>query len=275
MARCDRLFYYPTKIRYASPHDYGLTYHDVYFCSRDGTKLHGWFFPAAGRRSTGGTVVHCHGNAGNITGHFEFVRWLPGRGWNCFCFDYRGFGESAGRPSREGIVLDTHAAVDYVSRLPGVDPGSIVLFGQSIGGAAAIVVAAQRRDLAGVAVDGPVSDYRRIAAWHIRHNPLLFALAWWLPRTLIPRGLDPIDYVGQVSPVPLFIFTGDADRVVDYRMSCELYEAAREPKKLWIIPGLDHMEALQKLADETQRRLLNFFQQCVERQQSACQQPSR
>ena len=264
MARCDRFFYWPTRTDYASPRDYDLAHCDVTFPSRDGTMLHGWFFPASAGGEARGTVVHCHGNAGNISGHFEFVRWLPACGWNVLCFDYRGYGRSAGRPSREGTVLDAHGAIDHAKTLPGVDPRRLVVFGQSIGGAIAIVAVAERDDVAGLAVDGPFSNYRRIAAWHIRRNPLLFVLAWWVV-WLIPRTLDAIDYVARLAPTPLFVFTGDQDRIVDPRMSQALYEAAGEPKALWILPGLDHTEALEVCAEEARPRLLAFFDRCAAR----------
>ena len=74
MSLGDKFFYYPTSTVYDSPKAYGLRCTDHYFGSGDAT-LHGWFFPAT--RSAKGTIVHCHGNAGNVTGHFGHIAWLP------------------------------------------------------------------------------------------------------------------------------------------------------------------------------------------------------
>ena len=68
MAKGDRFFHHPTRCRYDHPQDHGLTCESVFFHSRDGNRLHGWFFPAGGRAA--GTLVHCHGNAGNITAYW-------------------------------------------------------------------------------------------------------------------------------------------------------------------------------------------------------------
>ncbi|UCG33952.1 MAG: alpha/beta hydrolase, partial [Phycisphaerales bacterium] len=134
----DRLFYYPTVKTYESPESSGLAAEPVYFQSADRVRLHGLFFPAA--ESPRGTVLHFHGNAGNVTGHWPFIAWLPPAGWNVLCFDYRGFGCSQGRISQRGSVLDVHAALDYVLSRPDVDPARVVAFGQSLGGAVAVVV---------------------------------------------------------------------------------------------------------------------------------------
>ncbi len=126
----DRWFFYPTQTEYAHPDEFGLPFESVHFES-EGNLLHGWYFPSEGRAK--GTIVHCHGNAGNVTGHFKFVTSMPKRGWNVFCFDYRGFGRSRGTPTRPGAVADTHAAVDYLITRRDVDPTRIALFGQSLG----------------------------------------------------------------------------------------------------------------------------------------------
>lgn len=262
MAGLDGFFYHPTRTVYATPRQFGLRFEPVRFETRDHMVLDAWFFPAGGEEALG-TVVHFHGNAGNITGHFPHVAWLPGAGWNLFCFDYRGYGQSKGRPSRSGLIADGHAALDYLRTRRDVDPARLIVFGQSLGGAVGIVVVAQRSDVAGVAVDGAFSDYQRIAAWHMRRNPLLFPLAGLLPRLMMSDGYDPIDYVSRISPRPLFIMHGRDDEIVDPHMAEELYAAAREPKELWLIDGVGHYCALDELADEARPRLLAFFEKCV------------
>lgn len=54
-------------------------------------------------------MIHVHGNAGNMSAHWPLVSWLPERNVNLFMFDYRGFGESEGTPSQEGLLDDTKA----------------------------------------------------------------------------------------------------------------------------------------------------------------------
>jgi uncharacterized protein len=341
MFGCDSFFYYPNAVQYASPEEQGLEYESIAFRARDGTRLHGWFFPAVvsgwisvgtaasnpadvtdasglgnpnpgvpalrspaalnqgaqqraavpqegprgacgpaalgwaaqeraavpqeGPRDTpaAGTVLHLHGNAGNITGHFLHTSWLPAAGWNVLCFDYRGYGRSEGRVSRAGTIMDAHAALDHLLQRPDVDSNRIVAFGQSLGGAIGIVLAAERREVRGLAVDGAFDSYRRIASWHVRRNPLLLVTAWWYPRVAVNTEYDPIEAVGRISPRPIFIMHGTADRVVDPAMARRLYDAAGEPKELWLVEGADHYGAMQEHAEEANHRLLEFFRRSV------------
>jgi alpha/beta superfamily hydrolase len=63
------------------------------------------------------------------------VVWLAVR--VCVCLDYRGYGQSDGKPNREGIQEDAVAAVRWVRESPDVDPDRLIVFGQSLGAAIA------------------------------------------------------------------------------------------------------------------------------------------
>ena len=242
MARGDRFFHHPTNLVYDQPEEHGLRYESVFFEGRDGLELHGWFFPAT--EQPRGTVIHCHGNAGNITGHYRFVAWLPARGWNVLCFDYRGYGRSQGRPTREGTVMNTHAAVDYVRTRKDVDAGRLVLFGQSLGGTVALIAGAERDDLAALVVEGAFSSYQAEARFVCRRTWWLWGVAGIVSRVLIAPGSDPADCVDRIGPVPKLFICGKRDRIVDYRQTIELYEAVSEPKRLWVMEDGGHTEAL-------------------------------
>lgn len=257
----DSLFYYPSARGYGAPEEYGLDYESVYFSSRDEIRLHGWFFRA--RAPARGTVLHFHGNAGNITGHFHHVAWLPAAGWSVFVFDYRGYGQSEGEVTRAGTIADGHAALDYLLSRSDVAKDQIVGFGQSLGGAVGAVVAAERPEIRGLVIDGGFDSYQGIAHWHVRQNPLLFCVGWWVPPLMISKGYDPIDYIGRIAPRPVLIMHGTRDAIVDPAMAHRLYEAAGEPKKLWLIEGADHYGAFQDRLDESAPLLLNFLQTAI------------
>ncbi len=260
---CDRFFYYPNDKVYDRPEAHGLAYEDARFTAADGTALHGWFFPATDRTASEGTVLHLHGNAGNLTAHFHHVAWLPACGFNVLCFDYRGYGQSEGAMTRDGSIQDAHAALDWLLTRDDVDADRIAAFGQSLGGAVGIVLAAQRNEVRGVATDGAFDSYRRIADWHIRRNPLMWLAAWWVPM-LMSDDHEPIDHVARIAPRPVFLMHGTADEVVDPTMATRLYDAAGEPKELWLAEGMDHYGAMQERPETAQARLLAFFRRCFE-----------
>lgn len=268
MPICDGFFYYPNRHVYGSPEEVGLAHERVSFAASDGPRLDAWFFPAvrngiAQPAAAKGTVLHLHGNAGNMTGHFEHVAWLPAAGWNVLCFDYRGYGRSEGRVTREGTIRDAHAALDYLLSRPDVDPGGIVAFGQSLGGAIGIVLAAERPEIRGLATDGAFDSYRRIASCHIRHNPLLLCVAWWVPAVLMSNGHDPIDHIGRITPRPVQIIHGTADQVVPVEMGKRLFDAAADPRKIWLVDDADHYDPLREHGEEGRARLLAFFNESV------------
>lgn len=260
MIGCDQLFYYPDRRDRGRPSDDGVAHEDVWFHAEDGVKLHGWFMPAAG--APRGAVLHVHGNAANITGHYQAVSWLPAEGYHVLTFDYRGYGRSEGRVTRVGTVRDTLAALDSLRARPEVRGRPVFVIGQSIGGAVAIAAAAERPgQVRGLVVDGAFSRYRDIAWHHVVRNPALLILGWWYP-LMLSRAHDPIDCVKRISPTPVLFMHGTADRVVPHAMSKRLSDAAREPKELWLIEGMDHYEAWSERADEVHRRLLEFFAAC-------------
>ena len=112
---------------------------DVWFRAADGTRLHGWFVRAAAPTAT---VIYFHGNGGNLSSVGWVARHLSARGFDVMLFDYRGYGRSEGAAADErGIFADADAAYDYVVRERGVRPERLVLYGQSLGTAAAADVA--------------------------------------------------------------------------------------------------------------------------------------
>jgi uncharacterized protein len=255
----DRAFYYPDHQSYGTPAQQGLVYEKVRFQSHDGTSLTGWFMPA--RPPVHGTVIQFHGNMQNISSQYLTVAWLPKNGFNLFVFDYRGYGDSGGVPSRRGVYEDGVAALQYIESRPEVKPGTLVVFGQSLGAALAITVVGENHftGLAGVAAESGFSSYEDVAADH-------YSL---LGNIFVSDSLSPLAAVPKISPIPLLIIHGTADTVVPYYHAKKLYAAAREPKELWTITGGGHVEALGRLQAEYEPRLLNQFLAWVNAAQSA------
>ncbi len=209
-----------------TPAQWGLQYEDLRFPASDGMSLHGWFVPGAGDV----TWLWFHGNGGNVSHRLEDLTLLSSRlGVNIFLFDYRGYGLSDGRPSERGTYRDAVGALDYLVSRQDVDPGKIVYFGRSLGAAVAVWLAC-RSTLYGLILESPFASVREMAKVAYPRLPV---------HLLIPNKYDSLSRIGQVSS-PLLILHGDLDEVVPMAQGRKLYEAAREPKRFYVIEGAAH-----------------------------------
>lgn len=255
----DNFFYRPSQRDYAEQKNIVGELRDCEFSSDDGTKLHGWFLPAAG--DPVGTVIHLHGSDRNITSTIRHAAWLTERGFHVFALDYRGYGRSAGSPSREGLVQDIVAAVAFVKSLEEVDPNSICLWGQSMGGQLAIVAASRMSagDLQAVVAEATYASHSHQIKDKMAQLGPLWLLQWgaWLFTS------DNLSAEGVVDRVaaPLLLVHGQADTGVLPYHSERLFAAAKDPKDIWRLDGRGHLKIFQ---DEANRdRLVSFFEDAL------------
>jgi fermentation-respiration switch protein FrsA (DUF1100 family) len=143
-------------------------------------------------------------------------------------FDYRGYGRSEGSPDEAGILADARAARTWLARRTQVKESDIVLFGESLGGAVAVDLAAE--GARGLVVDSTFSSLPDVAAWHFP----------WLPvGVLLQTRLDSAGKIGKYRG-PLLEFHGDRDQTVPIQFGRRLFAAANEPKQFVVMPGIDH-----------------------------------
>ena len=235
----ERFFFYPDNVRYTTPAQFGLQAEDVWIAAADGSKMHAWFLPASGAAKA--TVLHLHGNAANVSNHLPLVAWLPPRGFNVLTLDYRGFGRSEGRPSLDGVVDDSAAALAYLRRRPGIDTERLIVVGQSLGGATALRLLA--RDSTGVrmaVIDSAFASYRQIAREAASTAGILAPLAPFVMSAFPGPEKDPVTALQSVH-VPLIFVHGTRDAVIAHDHSAQLHAAAHPPKELWTVEDAEHV----------------------------------
>lgn len=261
LSGCTSLFFHPHSFLIDTPDRHGIEYQIENFEAADGTALNAWFFPAKLKDNdkAKATILYLHGNAENISTHFHSIEWLPAEGFNVLALDYRGFGASEGTPSLAGMQLDIDAAMGHLLTHNDVDTKRIVILGQSLGGPLAIYYAAHnsyRAYIRAVVADSAFYDYRQIAREKLAQSYLTWPFQW-LPWLVINNNYSPSDSVAMVSPIPLLLIHGDQDAVVPLSHSQKLFDLAKEPKELWVIPGAGHIQSLS--SEEVRKRLVEYL----------------
>jgi len=107
-----KFLYSPEPEISSTPAELGLNYEDVVFKSADGLDLTGWYIPA---KNSNLTLLFCHGNGGNMAHRLDSINIFHDLGLNCFIFDYRGYGDSRGKPGEEGTYTDAMAAYKWLT----------------------------------------------------------------------------------------------------------------------------------------------------------------
>jgi pimeloyl-ACP methyl ester carboxylesterase len=167
-------------------------------------------------------------------------------------FDFRGHHRSGGRSTVGNAEIHDLEAV--VSRLRELGYTHIATVGFSMGAAVAIRHAAiYGGTSAVVSVSGPSRwYYRGTRAMRLLHVGIgkstgrAFLRRFHKVRVIDqhwnPTPAEPREIVGEVAPAPLLVVHGDADAYFPVAHAAAIYDSAREPKDLWIIPGMGHAE---------------------------------
>lgn len=235
---------------------------DLQFQTSDGVTLRGWHVSGIGGQrpdlaKARLVVVFFTGNRGNRSYRDSKLRRLSALGAEVICFDYRGYGDSGGSPSEEGLALDARAVWDYLKQ-KNVKPESIVIHGESMGGAVAIrlvsELCAQKTPPAGLVVEGTFTRLLDVAKPLFPYAPI---------GLMLNQNFPSIDRIGTVD-CPLLMFHGNCDPVVPLALGQQLFDAApatsREiTKKLVVLPNCAHADIGVQDAKMYDEELRTFF----------------
>jgi fermentation-respiration switch protein FrsA (DUF1100 family) len=192
--------------------------------------------------------------------------WLVGQGYNVLLFDTRAQGSSEGSYIGLGYleVLDVHAAVDFI--LSQSTQERIGIMGYSMGAVAAIVAAAEDTRIQAVAAISPFASLRDTVEHRLRRvRAVAPVLIWWGERV---TGLDvdilrPVDAVARLAPRPILIMHAGDDAMVPPDSGQRLFDAAAEPKELWFVPGVAHVDFRQVIPTAYRQKIIGFFTQSL------------
>lgn len=203
---------------------FDYTIESVVFKNKNGNELNGWLIKPKNLKPTT-TIIHFHGNAGNILGQHRAMTPLLKFGFQIFVFDYSGFGFSTGKATRKNVLLDAHAALDYIKTRSDVNATKLVIYGQSLGGHLSAVVANQRQnDIDALVIEGAFSSHKDIAA----------DMAGFIGRILVSEKYSAYASISSVKK-PVLIIHSTQDETIPFKMGQKLFEKANHPKEFYEI----------------------------------------
>jgi fermentation-respiration switch protein FrsA (DUF1100 family) len=215
--------YYPGRNIAAAPDSIGLHFEKVSFETTDGVRLYGWFIPYKNARAV---VLFCHGNGGNMSHRLDSIELFHRLGLDIFIFDYRGYGQSEGKPSERGTYRDVKAAWQYLVEEWKVHPDRIIVFGRSLGGAIACWLAGSQTPGA-LILESTFTSIPSVTAKRYPYLPI---------KRLVRFKYNTAEYLSHVNCPVLVIHSRD-DEMIPYKCGEQLFEIAKEPKKFLEITG--------------------------------------
>lgn len=224
-----KLAFFPTRGVQETPAAAGLPFTDQRIPTEDGETLHAWWLEHPEPRAQ---VVFWHGNGGNLSLWLDVIVGLRRRGFSVLAADYRGYGDSTGKPSERGLYRDADATLRTFNerlRKPGVP---VIYWGRSLGSPVAAYNASRAApDGVGVVLESPFPDMRTA----IGGSPVLRLLSvfssYGFPTSRFLEGYDG----------PILVLHGDSDSIIPLSAGRAVYERARGTRKTFaVIPGADH-----------------------------------
>jgi fermentation-respiration switch protein FrsA (DUF1100 family) len=236
--------FHPSNLR-AMPESIGLKdFTEMTFHTRDGESLVAWYAPPDFGKPT---IFYLHGNAGALVHRAARLRLYRAQSYGVFVQAYRGFSGSTGAPNEAAIVADALMAYDKLKSL--TPPwNKIVIYGESLGTAVAVQVAAMRRP-AGVILESPFSSAADVGAYLYPFLPV-----HWL----MEDRFESINYISNVE-APVLMLQGGRDRIVPAYFGQKLFDAIKVPKQAYFAPDATHYTLYEHGAFERIREFLDRF----------------
>lgn len=205
----------------ADPSQTGLNHEELFLVTSDNLNIHCWYFP---HEKAKGSLLFCHGNAGNISHRIESIRQFHSLGLNVLVFDYRGYGISDGRLSEQGTYTDAETAYHWLKEREPNKP--VVIFGRSMGAAIAAELATR------VKANALIFESGFISIKEMGKELFPWFPVWWLNSIKY----DSLSKIQKIN-TPLLVIHSPDDDLVPYTHGKKIFDAANEPKQFIHLSG--------------------------------------
>ena len=214
--------------------------HEVALRTKDGETVIVWHVPPRGDNLV---VLYFHGNGGALRHRVDRFRALIADGSGLIALSYRGYGGSTGSPTEAGLIADADAA--YAFAVARYAPERIALWGESLGTAVAVALAAEHR-VGRIVLEASFTSAVDVGA----------RAYWFLPVRLLMKDQFRSDLRIVKVTAPALFLHGVRDQVVPIALGERLYALANEPKRFARFPNAGHEDLDRHGAQNTSREFL-------------------
>jgi dipeptidyl aminopeptidase/acylaminoacyl peptidase len=249
--------------------EWAFPYEDVSFPTTDGLTLRGWFVPAEGRDAP--AIVYAPATGHDQRSGLSLVPAFHEAGYHVLLFSYRGHALSDGRRGEftygDAESRDVDAAVQFLHQVKGIR--RIGAIGHSAGAVSTILSAARNPLLGAVVAVAPYNCVTEV--WRTGSPAAIpsFILDWtlWVAEKL--RGFDreevcPVEVVDRIAPRSLLVIHGTDDQRITETQARRMFEAAGEPKALWMVEGASHGGIRAPVLDALALDVVGFFDRALQ-----------
>jgi dipeptidyl aminopeptidase/acylaminoacyl peptidase len=233
----------------------------VQFTPEADVTLDGWY--ASG--SNGAGIIVLPGAWGGANTMYSEFEMLHEAGYSVLTYDTRS---CANPPVATSLgyteIIDLKAAIDLMLTYPEVT--QVAVFGHSMGGATAIMSAAQDDRIRAVVATGNYADLSDDIRRDTPNQGLLERfIRFWVEQFYEWRtGVDvehvsPLDAIGEIAPRPVYLIHGTEELPGGQ----EQYDAAGEPKQLWIVEGAGHGDYPEVDFERYRDSTITFYNQAL------------
>ncbi|KAF1838641.1 alpha/beta-hydrolase [Decorospora gaudefroyi] len=242
------------------PSQFGITdYEELFIPTPDGESLSAFFIRANKQHARNVTVLMFHGNAGNIGYRLPIAKILENElRCNVLMLQYRGYGLSSGNPNEKGLMIDAQTGLDYIRHRHELRDTKIVVYGQSIGGAVSIGLAARNQeegDISAIILENTFTSIKKLI-------PTAFPPARFLA-PLCHQVWPTEETLPKITKIPILFLSGLKDEIIPPSHMTRLFQVCKAPKVWKELPNGSHNDTVAE--PRYFQYIEDFLSECVAR----------
>ncbi|HEX9388294.1 MAG TPA: alpha/beta hydrolase [Anaerolineales bacterium] len=233
----------------------GIDFKDVELITEDNIKLSAWYTPS----QNGVVILVAHGYGDKRAE--DFYALFASHGYGVIAWDFRAHGKSEGNFSSLGYyeILDAKAALDFA--LAQRDVEHVGAWGGSMGAVTMIRATAEYPEIEALVADSPFATLDDEMNLRVPFPIMRSFIRFFAEREsgISIDSVRPLDDIGSIKPRPVFLIQGMGDGMVPLDSAQRLFDAAGEPRQLWMENDVPHLNMYAYYKTRYTKRVIKFF----------------